>query len=86
MKHDQSLKSSNANEILNSLTNDQLLRVNWLINWKFNQAGIEVTDDLTTLNVHNIITSDARIKNNALVHNRLIAKELDVSEIEPYHE
>ena len=80
------MKSTNVNEILNSLTTDQLLRVNWLINWKFNQAGIEVTEDFTTLNVHNIITNDARIKNNVLVHNRLITKELDVSEIEPYHE
>ena len=86
LKHDKLLKSSNVNEILNSLTTDQLLRVNWLINWKFNQVGIEVVDDLTSLNVHSIITSDARIKNNVLVHNRLITKELDVSEIEPYHE
>jgi hypothetical protein len=86
LKHDKLLKSSNANEILNSMSNDQLLRVNWLINWKLNKAGIDVTNDLTTLNVDNIIANNARFMNNALIHNRLITKELDVSEIEPYHE
>ena len=84
LKHDKLLKSSNANEILNSMSNDQLLRVNWLINWKLNKAGIVVTNDLTTLNVDNIIANNARFMNNALVHNRLITKELDVSEIESY--